>query len=135
MNDYEKYERECRAVRAENEMLLHQFKAWLEAAGLSETTINRHRVNVDFYINEFLLYYDVTRAHEGAASIGMFLGYWFNRKAAWVSGPVIKANAASLKKFYTFMCERGYIEQSALQFLKTRIKNDMAEWIAKAERW
>jgi hypothetical protein len=37
----------------------------------------------------------------------MFLGYWFIKKAMWAKQSAIKSNAASLKKFYTFMHEKG----------------------------
>jgi len=52
---------------------------------LSKKTIDKHVSNVDFYINDFLLYEDAIEAADGVSSMGMFLGYWFIRKAMWSS--------------------------------------------------
>ena len=74
-------------------------------------------------------------AKDGACEIGIFLGYWFIRKAMWSSPVQIKSNAASLKKFYTFMHENGKVMKKDLDELKERIKDEMPEWIATMERY
>jgi len=48
----------------------------------------------------------------------------------WASPAQIKSNAGSLKKFYTFLFENELIEKEDLVDLKTRIREDMPEWIA-----
>ena len=113
-DDYSRYEKECEIIREENAKLLDLFSGWQEKQGLSETTADEHRSNVDFYINEFLLYEDAERPEAGVHRIGMFLGYWFIRKAMWASKTTIKANATSLKKFYKFMVENGRIQQDGM---------------------
>ncbi len=135
MDDYEKYEKECKKIRKANEHLLNEFEDWLKSSGLSEKTINKHDSNIDFYINEYLLYEDATEAIDGAHAIGMFLGYWFIRKAMWASQSSIKSNATSLKKFYTFMYEKGLIDKEDLIDLKQTIKEDMPEWLATLARY
>ncbi len=65
----------------------------------------------------------------------VFLGHWFIRKAMWSSVNQIKANAASLKKFYTFMCEKGYIVEEHLYDLCDIIKDEMPDWIEAMERY
>ncbi len=57
-DDYEKYERECNRIREENKKLLHDFTQWLRSANLKDKTIRQHLENIDFYINEYLLYED-----------------------------------------------------------------------------
>ena len=99
-DDYEKYEQACQAIRNDNAPLLEAFAGWLRAKGLSETTVRKHRDNVDFYVNECLLYEEATSAAVGVYEVGWFLGYWFIRKAMWASPWSIRSNAASLKKFY-----------------------------------
>ncbi|MEM7757122.1 MAG: recombinase, partial [Cyanobacteria bacterium P01_A01_bin.40] len=47
----------------------------------------------------------------------------------------IKSNAASLKKFYTFLHQKGLIDSSELNQLKETIKEEMPEWIATMERY
>jgi hypothetical protein len=134
-DDYAKYESECEKIRAENAKLLDEFADWLAAKGLSEGTVGKHCENMEFYLNEFLLYEDAERAEEGVLMAGMFLGYWFIRKAMWASRASIKANAASLKKFYTFMLEKGKVDQEALDDLKMQIKEEMPEWLATLGRY
>jgi site-specific recombinase XerD len=135
MDDYQKYEEDCKAIRKVNKGLLNEFKKWLKASGLSEKTIKDHLFNIDFYINDYLLYEDANEATEGVDDVGLFLGYWFIRKAMWASPSSLKRNAASLTKFYTFMFEKGLIDQAALTDLKQEIKEEMPEWLATLKRY
>ncbi len=133
--DYEDFEKECEQIRNENEQLISEFKTWLANKSLAPKTIEKHVANVDFYINTFLLYEEPIPAKEGAVEINMFLGYWFIRKAMWASSATIKENAASIKKFYQFMCDSGKITAEDLSDLKESIKEDMPEWLATLERY
>ena len=135
MNDYEKYEADCQKIRKANEKLLTDFESWLKSSGLSEKTIRNHLSNIDFYINEYLLYEDAVEAKDGVYSVSMFLGYWFIKKAMWASKSSIKSNATSLKKFYTFLLEKGLIESDDLKELKETIKEEMSEWLSTLERY
>ena len=134
-DDYAKYEKACKRIREENAKLLDEFADWLTAKGLSESTVGRHCGNIEFYINDFLLYEDAERAEAGVYMAGMFLGYWFIRKAMWATRASIKSNAASLKKFYAFMLEKGNIKQEELDDLKLQIKEEMPEWLATLARY
>ena len=134
-DDYEKYERACQAIRKDNAALLKTFADWLRAKGLSEATIRRHCDNVDFYVNDFLLYDDATPAADGADEVGSFLGHWFIRKAMWASPASIRANAASLKKFYQFMVEQDQVDREALDDLKAQIKEGLPEWLETVRRF
>jgi len=135
MNDYEQYEKSCEIIREKNEKLLSDFEKWLSDKNLSERTIDKHISNVDFYINDFLLYDDAIEATDGTTGIGMFLGYWFIKKATWSSQSAIKQNAASLKKFYQFMYEQGKISKDLLSGMKDRIKECMPDWLATMDRY
>ena len=135
MDDYEKYEKDCKKIKKANKGLLKEFEAWLKAAGLSKKTIKNHLDNVDFYLNEYLLYEDAIEAKDGVEDVGMFLGYWFIKKAMWASKSSIKSNATSLKKFYTFMHEKGLIKKEELTGLKQTIKEEMPEWLATLQRY
>jgi len=135
MKSYEQYEKECKRIRKENENLLIDFKKWLSGKKLSKKTIDKHVSNVDFYINDFLLYEDAIEAADGVSSMGMFLGYWFIRKAMWSRKAAIKENAASLKKFYKFMLEKKKFSKESFEYLKETIKEDMPEWTATMERY
>ena len=135
MTSYEQYEKDCKRIRKDNENLLNDFKKWFSGKKLSKKTIDKHVSNVDFYINDFLLYEDAIEAADGVSSMGMFLGYWFIRKAMWSSKAAIKENAASLKKFYEFMLEKKKISKESFEYLKETIKEDMPEWTATMERY
>ena len=135
MDDYEKYEDDCKTIREANKVLLSDFEEWLKSSGLSKKTIDSHLSNIDFYVNEYLLYEDAAEAKDGIGAIGMFLGYWFIKKAMWASQSSIKANATSLNKFYAFMYEKGLIDKEDLVDLKDTIKEGMPEWLATLERY
>jgi hypothetical protein len=135
MNDYEEYENKCKSIRAENRKLLDDFRVWLQNKKLVDNTINNHVLIVDFYINEFLLYSEACESKNGYDLIGMFLGDWVIRKTMWASCANIKTNAASLKKFYTFMFEKGYISSGNLEELKEMIKEQMPDWLEELKRY
>ena len=127
--EFEEYERACAKIKEDNAKLLADFGQWLEQKGLAKKTITEHVKNADFYINTFLLYDEAISAREGAIRLSTFLGSWFPRKALWASPTSIKENAATLKKFYTFMRENGQIDADDLRELKETIKEEMAEWL------
>lgn len=77
MDSYERYEKDCKRIRELNVSLLKDFESWLAKKSLSAKTIKKHYSNVDFYINNFLLYEEAIEAVDGAGNIGGFLGYWF----------------------------------------------------------
>jgi len=133
--DYDKYEKECKKMRKSNEKLLDQFEEWLAKKELTQNTINKHLENIDFYINDFLLYEDAYKPEDGVLDANMFLGYWFIRKAMWASEYSIKSNASSLKKFYTFMREIGKVEQEDVEELKIIIKENMPLWLERLRRY
>ncbi len=135
MDDYEKYEEDCKEIRKANQRLLNAFGVWLKSSGLSKKTIDNHVSNIDFYINEYLLYEDATEASDGVHAVGLFLGYWFIKKAMWASHSSIKGHATSLKKFYTFLQQQDLIAKEDLADLNQTIKEDMPEWLETLERY
>ena len=133
--DFKKYEAACARIQKENEALLKGFRSWLVGSGLSGKVIDGHIGNVQFFIDNYLLRYDSVPAAEGATSISGYLGGWFIHKCLWASKSSIRANAASLKKFYTFMVERGKTPPEDLEILKEDIKEEMGEWLAELRRF
>ena len=133
--DYEEYEKACEKIRKSNEKLLARFENWLVKKNLRQKSIDKHIENIEFYINDYLLYEDVYEPEEGVSSVNMFLGYWFIRKAMWASETSIKSNASSLKKFYSFMVEIGRVDKEELDEMKLTIKENMADWISTLMRY
>ncbi|MEB3185454.1 MAG: recombinase [Cyanobacteriota bacterium] len=134
-HDSDDEEQQCRDIRRDNVTLLGEFSIWLARNGLSDATVGSHRFNLDFYLNHFLLYGDTLRATDGVCYVSEFLGDWFLRKATWSTKASVKANAASLKKFYTFMAEKGMITAEELAALKQEIKEQMPQWLDTLERY
>jgi intergrase/recombinase len=135
VDDYEQYEADSKRIRIANEKLLADFANWLKKSNLAHKTISKHLDNIEFYINEYLLYEDAIEPQDGVHDVSMFLGYWFIRKAMWASAASIKSNAASLKKFYTYLYERGLVTKDDLDSLKETIKEEMSEWLATLDRY
>ena len=126
---YEDFEVKSQEIRAENKVLLEGFEKWLLASGLKEKTINKHMQNVDFYINDYLLYDSCTHAKDGTSLLNGFFNWFFPRKAMWSSRASTKETAASLKKFYKCLTEAGIVEVADYQFLLSEIKHGMPEWL------
>jgi len=53
--------------------------------------LKKHSSNIAFFVDDFLIYDDVLTPADGIIEIGMFLDYWFPKKAMWAS----PANARS----------------------------------------
>jgi len=133
--EYEIYEKEVEKIIKENEVYLEKFAKWLEEKGLSPKTIRNHVGNVDFYINDFLCYYEPQNYIAGCHNIHGFLGDWFIRKALWSSQAYVKSTAASIKKFYSFMLEEGKVSTEDYQELCEDIKELMPEWLESMQRF
>ena len=136
-NDFEILHLECQKIRSSNQILLDGFETWLLESGLSSKTTRKHQENIDFYINEFLLYSDAIPPEEGMTSgdISLFMGYWFIKKALWASKTSLKSNAASLRKFGEFLCERGLISKDDLDSIHQTLNEEMPEWQATLMRY
>ena len=135
LDDDSDYDIRCQQLRQENAALLGDFSRWLKNAGLGAATIRSHCAKLDFYLNHFLLYADTLTPAEGVCYVGEFLGDWFIHKAMWSNKTTVKANAASLKKFYAFMAERELIKPEEFASLKQQIKDELPDWLGAVERY
>lgn len=128
MDEYEKFESECEKVRTQNRNVLDGFQKYLELRNLSEKTINKHVYNIDFYINDFLLYEEPLKPEEGIYKLDYFFGFWFIKKALWASVTSIKENITSLKHFYTYLHQNGGVTSEELYEMKQDIKEKKDDW-------
>ena len=87
--------------------------------------------NVDFYINEYLQYYDAKSVQLGIDALDEFFMDWFPRKAMWSSQSYVKSNITSLKKFYNFVSSRGVVAPKDLNKLKLIIKENKENWLSR----
>jgi site-specific recombinase XerD len=130
-DDYEVYKEECKKIKADNEILLKEFENELVKAGGSAKTVKTHVTNMDFYLNEFLLYEEAIPADEGCDYISSFF-FFFTRKCLWASPTSVNSNVASIKKFYKFMVSRGAVSEEDYQDLLSTIKFEKDEWLSAA---
>ncbi|NLC45337.1 MAG: hypothetical protein GX783_13785 [Clostridiales bacterium] len=129
--DYKKYEQKCDEIRGRNEAYLDEFSNDLLDSGLKEKTVNSHWLNVNFYINSYLLREEPLEMVHGTHfyKISDFLGNFFIRKCMWSTPGTIKSTAASIKKFYKSMLKFGYIDKSDYEELVQTIKENMDSWM------
>ena len=135
VDDSDSLKRREKEILNDNENHLAGFEKWLKNKGFSPKTISTHVSNVDFYINNYLCYYDICDVKKGADKIDGFLGSWFIRKALWSSCAHIKSNAAGIKKFYSYLLENNVVEQDDYDDLCETIKECMPDWLDKMRRY
>ncbi len=128
--DTNEYDQECARIREKNKGYLTLFKQSMETQGLAQSTIHRHMDNVDFFLNEYLLYYGAHEMEYGCHDVYGFLGDFFIRKCMWSTPGTIKTNATSIKKFYKCMRDNGLVSAEACDELAKTIKENMADWQA-----
>ena len=127
-DDYAKYERKCNQIIKRNKKLISYFEEELLKRGLSRKTVDRHIVNVELYINDYLLRTDAQPMEEGLNEINAYLGWYVIEKFIPVSPNLIRSFAASLKKFYKCMAEAGEIEKESCDEFCRFIKDNMECW-------
>lgn len=123
----ENIERKIKENQTRNKKFIKEFEEWLKEKSLSDKTIKKHLSNVDLFINDYLNYYDVETAEEGITSVYSFLNGWFIEKCMWATPYTTKEEAASIKKFYAYMSEKGYVEKEDYKFLCEELKDSMDE--------
>ena len=131
------YDDACDIIIKSNEKIILEFWNHLKSKGLSYKTIQTHVDNVDFYVDTFLLRYDLLTLEHGtdADQLDDFFSYFFIRKCMWSSPKTIRSNATSFKKFYKFLAQRGDIEPQRYIDLTITIKTKMSEWLDEYQRY
>ena len=122
------YEVELEKNKKRNEKFLKEFSEWLDSKNLSPKTKKNHLGNVEFYLNVYLNYYEVTKMEEGIFEVRGYLNGWFIEKCAFASRTSIKENAASLKKFYQCMSEKEYVKVQDYKKLCMILRESMDEF-------
>ena len=123
----ENIEKKIKENQKRNKKFMKEFEEWLKEKSLSDKTIKKHLSNVDLFINDYLNYYDIETAEEGITSVYSFLNGWFIEKCMWATPYTTKEEAASIKKFYAYMSEKGYVEKEDYKFLCEELKDSMDE--------
>ena len=130
MSDTDSYDARVKAIRAYNQPILENFRAWLEQSGLSEKTVENHVDNIDFFTHYLVYYEPLTKLDEADGSdVWMFLTDWFPRKALWSSVTSVKSYIASFKKFFNWLGETGRISSEVVADVLTRLKEGRDEFL------
>lgn len=123
----ENIEKKIKENQIRNKKIMKEFEEWLKEKTLSDKTIRKHISNVDLFINDYLNYYDIETAEEGIDSVYSFLSGWFIEKCMWATPYTTKEEVASIKKFYAYMSEKGYVEKEDYKLLCEELKDSMDE--------
>ena len=134
MTKLDEREKQLKENTKRNEDYLKMFEKSLEEKQLTAKTIRKHISNIDFYLNDYLTYYDeIIKMEDGTQHTRPFLGDWFIRKAMWASKSSIKEMASSLKKFYEYMSALGFVKISDYQEMCYEIKDNMDRYLENLE--
>lgn len=123
----EDFEKKIEENKKRNKKFIKEFEEYLKEKKLTDKTIKKHLSNVDLFINEYLNYYDIETPEEGIASVYSFLSGWFIEKCMWATVYTTKETAASIKKFYAYMSEKGYVKKEDYKELCEELKDSMDE--------
>ena len=120
-------EKKIEENKKRNKKVMKEFEEYLKEKNLKDKTIKKHLSNVDLFINDYLNYYDIETPEEGINSVYSFLSGWFIEKCMWATVYTTKETAASIKKFYAYMSEKGYVKKEDYKELCEELKDSMDE--------
>lgn len=120
-------EKKIEENKKRNKKFMKGFEEYLKEKNLKDKTIKKHLSNVDLFINDYLNYYDIETPEEGINSVYSFLSGWFIEKCMWATVYTTKETAASIKKFYAYMSEKGYVKKEDYKELCEELKDNMDE--------
>ena len=120
-------EKKIEENKKRNKKFMKEFEEYLKEKNLKDKTIKKHLSNVDLFINDYLNYYDIETPEEGINSVYSFLSGWFIEKCMWATVYTTIETAASIKKFYAYMSEKGYVEKEDYKELCEELKDSMDE--------
>ena len=120
-------EKKIEENKKRNKKFMKEFEEYLKEKNLKDKTIKKHLSNVDLFINDYLNYYDIETPEEGINSVYSFLSGWFIEKCMWAHVYTTKETAASIKKFYAYMSEKGYVKKEDYKELCEELKDSMDE--------
>ena len=137
----EREEAEAEVASERNVELLRTFEQWLTRKGLSAKTVRRHLDNVRFFADVYMAAeggsVEAPRPADqaGTMDIDEFLGEWFMHEAPWVSVGTVKANIASLKKFYSCLKDMGQMPAGEADEVLELLRVDRGYYIELAQEY
>lgn len=122
---------ELEAKRKENENYLKLFENQMKKDGLAPRIIKKHLSNVEFYINDYLLFSSIINIEDGMSEMRDFFYYWFFAKALQSKCESVYAHIDSVTLFYKLMVDQGLANREDYEKMLCNITKYKAEWIKK----
>jgi hypothetical protein len=97
-------------LQEENARFLECFKKVSFEEKIKEKTKNKHYMNVEFFVNNFLTNIVGKKVEESENYLDEYFEF-FIRKCAWSTGNSLNVMITSLRKFYKIVYEEGMIEK------------------------
>lgn len=125
-------------VDLDSEKILNEFYDYMLSSDLSEKVAIKHCNNMDTYFNYYLCYYEYINWKDGVkcSCVDDFLSDWFIRKCSWCNVSNMNSMVSSMKKFYKYASDKGYVDKKSVnelvQFLKNR-KDSYVDLVLKYE--
>lgn len=120
---------ELEAKRKENENYLKLFENQMKKEGLAPGIIKKHLSNVEFYINDYLLFSSIINIEDGMSEMRDFFYYWFFAKALHSKCESVYAHIDSVTLFYKLMVDQGLVNREDYEKMLCNINEYKAEWI------
>lgn len=124
----DEYNGSYKVLLKENSKYLKLFYKELLEEGLSSKVINRHASYADFYINDYLAYYEVKTMEDGLFYIDNFFSYFFIHKCLFCNFTSYKEILAAVKKFYKVMRKHNLISKDNYDSFLETIRENKDEW-------
>ena len=117
-----------------NNFVMEEFKKNMRSGGLTQKTINNHLGNVGLFINDYLLWEEIS-PENGDEEIDTFFDDWAIRKNVIFSESSMRQFASSIKKFYKFLYESGRIDQVKYDMIKYTFKDGLPDWLISVRQY
>lgn len=126
-------------IREINNKYLDEFEQHLKEAGLSKKTVENHLLNLDVYLNSYLVRTENDildwSMKRGCYALDGFLGYYFIKKCMWSSPSQTRSCIAGIKKFYKFLSDKEVISKAAYNDMLQIIKEEKDNWILACKEY
>ena len=117
-----------------NNKIIDEFAQFLNTEKLANKTINRHINNVDTFANYYLTTYCYCGTiFDGYKNFGDFFGYWLITKHLGISKSFMTAMITTMKKFYTFLLLKDYIDENSYAAAFATLTDGKEDWLEQLE--
>ena len=117
-------------IRKENEKYLAIFQEYLESFGVSRSLIERHILNVDGYLNDYLADEENREMKNSVRDLEPYIkNIYF--EMAQTNEETLEKFIKSMNLFYRCMHDSGFMSDQMYGLYEWLVKNNKKEWIEK----